>query len=136
MALEAPPFGRDTSWTDAPKWGRMASGGRLVAEAGVRRLRSTRSTLLYDPNYGLALVDLLGSELTPQQEAAIPSRIRSELRKDERIEEVKVHLSKERVGTSIAFFVDVEFETAEGPFEFAFSVQDGVLTVLRLPEAA
>lgn len=137
MALVAVPFGRDTSWTnDGPRYGRVVSGRLLIAQAAVRRLSTTRGTLLYDPDYGLALADLLGSELTPSQERSVPGRIRNELLKDERIEDVTVRLSKVRTGASVSFTVDIEFDTAAGPFSLALGVNDGVLEVIRLPEAA
>lgn len=128
MALTS-VFGRDTSCTDRLRPGRVVSGKRLVAEAVYRRLTTTRGTLLYDPNYGLALVDLLGAEITPNQEAALPSRIKNELMKDGRIEDVRVSLSK----SGAAYTVEIEVECAAGPFDLVLSVSDLTTEILRQP---
>lgn len=136
MPIQAVPFGRDTSCVERLRPGKVVSGRRLIAEACVRRLRTSRGTLLDDPNYGLALVDLLGSELTPQQEAAVPSRIRNELLKDPRVDDVRVTIAKTREGTSILFTVDLEIVTALGPFDLSLAVDEVDLTVLAIPEAA
>jgi phage baseplate assembly protein W len=136
-ALAASPYGRDTSATTRIMRGRLVSGNRLLAEAIVRRLITSRGQLLDDPNYGFALVDLLSKSLTPDEEAAIPSRIKNEIAKDRRLEEgsISVTLTPTSDGPIRDYEIEISASGDDGPFELALSIDDLKVSVLSLPEA-
>lgn len=131
-ALVSSPFGRALYCVDRVIPGRMVSGARLVGQAFVRRLTTTRGQLLYAQNYGINLVQMLNRRMTPAEQAAIPGRIRNELRKDERAKSVKVSVTKEDART---WSIDIDAETEAGPFTLALSVDDVSVSVLSLEAA-
>lgn len=132
-ALTSKPFGRALYCVDRVVPGRMVSGATLVGQAAVRRLTTTRGQLAYDQNYGLNLVQLLNRRMTKAEQAAIPGRIRNELRKDERIERLTVDVAKDDERT---WAISIYAETSAGPFRLALSVDDVSVEVLGLQEAA
>ncbi len=134
MTINGYPYGRDMSATDRIRRGRTTSGARLLAEAYYRRLITQRGSLIDDPDYGLPLVELLNTEMTPEQEAAIPGRIRNELRKDPRGDEaaLRVELVPLSTGPIRSYRVDIYGAGAEGPFELSVEVTDVTATLLGI----
>lgn len=135
-AITSPPFGRDTSATDRIYRGRVVSGNRLLAEALYRRLITARGELLDDPNYGFPLVDLLNAEMTKEEEATIPPRIRAELSKDERVVEGSLSVTMTRITTGpiAEYEVAIRADGGTGPFDLVLSVKDLKVSILSLPE--
>lgn len=128
-------FGRDISCTTSLRTGRYATGVRLVAEAAYRRLTTPRGMLHGDEdekNYGIDLLDLIGSIQTKSDEAAMPGRIAGELRKDERILAVDVTLVSRTEGPSLKWTITIEATTAAGPFSLQVGVDDVSVELLNI----
>ncbi len=140
--VKAEPYGQDTAtvFTDRGAYiayGRKSSGARLLAEAALRRLITQRGSLLDDPNYGLALVNFIGEDLTPTKLAALPGLIELELRKDARLAAVRVDVAM--VDTLPVQTLDVAIQIVgvdTGPFDLVVRVTELGLEVLSLSEAA
>lgn len=129
-------FGKDVSCTDSIRTGRFSRGTRLVAEAAYRRLTTPLGSLLggeEEQNYGFDLTSLIGSQATAQDAAALPGRIRAELRKDERIEAVDVTVTPTTATNgAVTWVVRVDGQTAEGPFSFQVGIDDVSLELLGM----
>jgi len=132
-------FGRDTSCLPGTglRTGRLVSGPRLVAEAGVRRLTTRRGTLRggeEEANYGKDLTELVGTVGTTNAAAALPGQIKAELSKDERIDpgKISVTVTSTVSGPSTKWNVAVKGETAEGPFDFVLAVSDVSVELLGM----
>jgi hypothetical protein len=103
----------------------------LVAEAIVRRITTARGTLLDDLDYGIDIADELSRATTRQDRAEVESRIRGELAKDDRIEELAVVITDStEIDRSLA--LDIFGTTAAGPFRLAFGIRSGALMVQDL----
>ncbi len=116
----ATDYGRDVRCTTSLKTGRFVSGVRLVAEACFRRLTTPRGMLRggdEEANYGLDLTELLGATNLRGVEASLPGRIRAELEKDPRVEEVTVDVlvTTTPAGDS-TFSITIDVVTGLGPF--------------------
>jgi hypothetical protein len=87
-----------------------------------------------EANYGLDLLEAIGSITTPSALAALPGQIQSELRKDERISEVIANVVETSVGPakSKAWSITINAETAEGPFTLVIGVSDVTVELLGL----
>lgn len=121
-------YGRDLSCTDKISSVRYASGARLVAEAAYRRLITPRGMLRggdEEADYGLDLVDLVGSVRATADAASLPGRIRNELEKDDRIVTgtVDVDVTVTEDGAKGRLFnVRIEAQTGAGPFTLTLDV--------------
>lgn len=127
MATNTTNFGTDTSCTNGLRTGRYVSGLRLVAEALYRRLRTPRGTLQggeEEQNYGLDLLDLLGSIVDPNGSAAaaLPAQIQAECLKDERVTDVTATVAQVKNGTVVSWTVTIAVTTGAGPFTFVLGV--------------
>lgn len=88
--------------------------GRLgVAHSVARRLDTPRGGLWYDEDYGYAIRQHLNAPA--QQASSIAASVEDEAQKDERVLAAKATVSL--FGTPQKLTVDLEVETAEGPFE-------------------
>ena len=128
-------FGDERSCTDSLRTSRFASGPRLVAEACYRRLTTPRGTLRGgddEQNYGLDLLNLIGTVSSASAAAALPGQIESELLKDERLDSVTATVTSSVVGPSTSWSIVVEGETAEGPFALTLSVDDVTVSLLGI----
>lgn len=128
-------FGRDTSCTTSLRTGRLVTGARLVAESAYRRLTTPRGMLRggeEELNFGLDLTEVIGSVKTAADAAALPGRIRAELKKDERIESVDVVVTETTSGPGRSFAVRVDALTAEGPFTLAIAVSEVTVELLGI----
>ena len=128
-------FGRDISCVTELRTGRFASGSRLVAESVYRRLTTPRGMLRggeEEANYGLDLTELIGSVSNKSDAAALPGRIESELRKDERIDSVTVTVVETTQGVAKSFEVFIEAETGEGPFDLQLQVSEVTVDLLGI----
>lgn len=128
-------FGRDLSCTTSLRTGRYVTGVRLVAEAVFRRLTTPRGMLRGgedEENYGIDLLDMIGSVSTKSDAAALEGRIRSELLKDERLESVTVRVISTTTGASKAFDIFIACTTSEGPFDLELGVDEVTVEILNL----
>jgi hypothetical protein len=133
MTLRASPFGRDTSATSQVHHGRLVSGTRLVAEAALRRLLTERGSLQDDLTYGLPLRAWLGAVSTPGDRLACADRVRGEIAKDPRIQQLSVDLAETRNGVSATWTLSVSATTLDGgSFDLALAADAVSFTVLRL----
>jgi hypothetical protein len=131
----ATSFGKDISCTTELKLGRYATGTRLVAEAIYRRLTTPRGMLRGgedEADYGIDLVDLIGSAATNSDAAALEGRIQSEVLKDERVISVTADVVPTTSGPGTEFVVTIEAETAEGPFSLQLSISDLTVELVGL----
>lgn len=129
-------FGRDVLCIDSPLTGRFASGVRVLAQRCYHRLITPRGMLKGGPDegdFGLDLASEVGGMTSAAQQAALPSRIENELRKDPQVESVAVSVSwsTDSDSTSSAE-VTVAVESAAGPFEFVLAVDAVSARILRL----
>lgn len=129
-------FGTDLSCTTGLRTGRYVTGARLVAEAAYRRLTTPRGTLFWgedEADYGLDLTELLlGQPNTTALANSLEGRIRNELKKDERIDEVAVTVATGTVGASTTYTISISATTADGPFELTLGVSDVSVDLLGL----
>lgn len=128
-------FGREMSCTTSLKTGRYVTGARLVAEAAYRRITTPRGMLTGGPeedNYGIDLLDLIGSVSSSALRASVPGRIRNELTKDERIATVDVDVTWSTNGPSTTAIITIEAKTAAGPFSLKLSVNEVSVSLLNL----
>lgn len=128
-------YGRDTSCTNTLRTGRYATGARLVAEAAYRRLITPRGSLRgseEEQNYGLDLMDLVGSVSTKADAASLPGRIRSELTKDERITSLDVEVLRIVDGPSVAYQITIDGKCDAGPFNLTLKASEVTVELLGL----
>lgn len=97
----------------------LATGARMLAQAIYRRLTTPRGAVLDAPDYGLDVRAFLSRGMTAAELAAIPGQIRSEVTKDERIEDADVHA---RMTAPDTLELTIRCSTAAGPFELVISV--------------
>jgi hypothetical protein len=77
-----------------------------------------------EADYGMDLTAYVGASVTALELASLPGRIKSELLKDERIEDVEALVQTEREGLDTRLVVRLEVETSEGPFALQLAVTD------------
>lgn len=92
-----------------------------------RRLGTSAGQLIDAPLYGFNLRELLHAGMTAAEVASIPSRVRAELMKDERVLDVAVQgtLAGGRLTLTIAG------SAAPGPFRFTLIVSDVTVDLIR-----
>lgn len=126
----ATDFGSDLSCTDdLDPNARELDGEQLVAEAIYRRLTTPRGALIDDPDYGLDVRSFLHKALTPSELQSIAGRIRTELLKDETIDDVQSSVTAAAGGQEI--FVNLIVTTGQGPFRFVFSITAETVSLLQ-----
>ncbi len=123
-------FGTDLSSLDELDETREVSGVELVAQDAVWRLKTPRAMGILEgdaPDYGMDLLEALGSAETEADAASLPDRIAAELTKDTRILTVKATVIRTVEGPATLFDIRIRCETAEGPFELVGLVNDAGL---------
>jgi hypothetical protein len=115
---------RDVSLYGSAVWcedsivtGKYARGKRAVAQAIYRRLITPRGMLFGgkdEQDFGLDVIGLIGSSVSPAEKAAIPSRIKAEILKDERVITAEVDMSTDDQIVISAY-------TDTGPFDLVLS---------------
>ncbi len=123
-------FGIDLSSLDDVDDTREVTGVELVAQDCVWRLKTPRGMGILGadaPDYGLDLLEALGSVELDADAASLPERIRAELSKDDRLLEETIVATVTRTvnGPAVAWDIRIRAETAEGPFELV-GTSDGV----------
>lgn len=131
-------YGRELSCTDQISTVRYVTGARLVAEAAYRRLTTPRGLLRGgedEADYGLDLLELVGSVRSDADAASLPGRIRNELAKDDRIAtgtlDVVVDVSEDGAKGK-RFSVRIEAQTGAGPFTLTLAVNDVSVEIVGL----
>jgi len=134
MTITTPPYGRDTSATSRVHYGKVVSGGTLLAEACYRRLISERSALEDDLTYGFALANKLGASMTLDDRESLAPELAAELKKDERIDDVTVSIIETQTeGASVALDIEIEGIGKEGEeFGLALRAKDAKVELLHL----
>lgn len=125
-------FGTDLSSLEDLDETREVSGVELVAQDAFWRIQTPPSSGILQadaPDYGIDLLDLIGSAQTASDAAALPDRIRSELTKDERILTVDSKVTRVVEGPSESWDIRISCETAEGPFELVGTANSGELNL-------
>ncbi len=132
-------FGRETSCTTSLRPGQYVSGARLVGEAAYRRLTTPRGMLQggeAEADYGIDLLDMIGSVETTSDVAALGGRVRNELLKDERILTVDVTpVATTATNGAVSVDLTVEATTKEGPFTLAVRVSEVTVQLLGIEAA-
>lgn len=131
----ATSFGKDVSCTNGLRPGQFVTGTRLVAEAAYRRLTTPRGMLRGgedEANYGLDLLDAIGSVASQSAALALGGSIRNELLKDERIESVDAAVVLTRNGPAHELDITIEAETREGPFTLTIAVDEVSVQLLDI----
>ncbi|WP_437606249.1 hypothetical protein WMF20_35355 [Sorangium sp. So ce834] len=98
---------------------RLASPTLTLAQAAYRRLTTPRGAVLDAPDYGLDVRQFFSRGMTAAEVAAIPGQVRSELTKEERLEDVEV---RARMLDGATLELVVRCRTAAGPFEMTMNV--------------
>ncbi len=108
------------------------SGLKNVANAVYRRVSTDRASIRRHPDYGLNLVDLLGSTITPLFLRTAEQAYAREVEKDERIDRCVCSFTYSPQ-TSI---VTARFQcsTAAGPFVLVLAASDVTVTIVESPE--
>jgi hypothetical protein len=121
---------------------RTVTGVDLVAQDAYWRLRTTpdQGIVVEDSpeGYGFDLEGVIGALDSEEDEAALPDKIRSELKKDERILSVESTISRSVAKNgAVDYDIAIKCETAEGPFELVGRAGDSGfnLAVKLLPGA-
>jgi hypothetical protein len=128
-------YGVDSWATDSVFTGRLARGKTLVAQACYRRLTTPRGTLRGGPdeeNYGIDLSSIIGAGNPLRVQAMLPSMIRGELVKDDRVADVSVtaDYTQDTAGrASFVIVVNVQLYEPDSDFELTIAVS-GVTTKL------
>jgi hypothetical protein len=136
MSATLPPLapddlGTDVALTDdlAPAWG-VASGKSNLAMAIYRRLTTTRGGLFYDASYGYSLMDLLNAELSAAELSEARGSIIAECEKDERVQAVTANLAFDSTANQLT--IDLELESAAGPFDLVLRASEVTVEILTL----
>lgn len=123
-ATTATNFGTDIACTDGLRTGQYSSGLRLVGEALYRRFRTPRGTLRggeEEQNYGLDLLDLIGSVARPNDVAALQGKIQAEALKDSRILTASAAILSNVDGPSTTYQITISVTTDQGPFDLVIA---------------
>lgn len=135
MSNAAINFGTDTWCLDSMRTGHLVTGPLLVAQAAYRRLITPRGMLQGgqdEANYGFDILTQLGTAVTPNTVAALPGMIQSELLKDERIQTADVVVTAATNGPAVTFNINIQAQTAAGPFTLVLSVNDVTVALLGI----
>lgn len=136
MTLVADPFGRDLSCTNAMQRGRMVSGVRLIAEAIFRRITTPRGELLYNPNYGDDVRELIQMDFDSENAARsfIQSRVEAQCDFEDRVTNVRVEVSFAQIDDERTAIIDIYCDSEIGPFDLSVSATELDVSLLKVPE--
>lgn len=95
----------------------------LIAQSNYAVLTTPRGAVADAPGYGYDVRGLLNKGLTVQQITQIAGQVRAQLVDDDRNDDVSVTLTP--VGNTGDFDLDIQGETAAGPYSLIFAVVDG-----------
>lgn len=124
------PYGVDISGVSGldPNF-TLVSGQTAVSQAIARRLTTQRGTLVYDPNYGTDVREILAAKVDRNRLEDWRARIESEARKDDRVSSVAAALAYDPATESLT--IRVSGALGAGPFSLTLAVT--AVTVELLP---
>lgn len=132
-------YGVDKWCADQVRTGRLARGRQVVAQALYRRLITPRGALREGGEglaYGIDLPGLIGAVGSAQATRMLPSRVRAEFLKDDRVADVSV-AAEIVIGTdgliSISLRVNVVLYEEDEEFSLTFSATDASVTMIGAP---
>lgn len=103
-----------------------------IVEALIRRLITSRGSLVDDENYGLDIRSYLSKGMTPRQLQQVQDDVRVECLKDERVEDISVTVTTANTSAGLTMTLSLSVTPADPEikaFNFVFAVTDkGVLT--------
>lgn len=111
---------------------RAVSGVELVAQDAIWRLKTPRGMGILEadaPDYGIDLLEVIGSVETSDDVASLPGRIRNALKDDERILTVDSTVTAIVNGPTTSYDIEIRCTTAEGPFELVGSATSDELNL-------
>ncbi len=116
-------YGSDIWCTDTLVTGRLARGRTVVAQALYRRLITPRGMLADDDTYGLDLAGYVGAVGTTVALAALPSLVRAELLKDDRVSDIAVTsaITTERSGL-VSIVLEISAVLTDESEQFSLTV--------------
>lgn len=129
-------YGQDTWCLDALQPGRYATGAVLVAQAIYRRLITPRGTLRggdEESAYGLDLSGYVGAVGYLSAVQALPSLVRAEIAKDDRVGDVDCAATLADLGSggvSINLSLSVNLADESQSFTLTLAVTDVTTTLL------
>ncbi len=129
-------YGVDTWCTDQVRTGRLARGRQVVAQALYRRLITPRGTLRENGEglaYGIDLPGLIGQVGPELAVRMLPTRVRAEFLKDDRVADVSAaaDIVTEANGlVSISLTVNVVLIEEDEEFSLSFVATDATVTMI------
>jgi hypothetical protein len=137
MTTRAPYFGTDLYSVEDVDETRTVTGVALIAQDALWTLKTptNQGVLEFDaPGYGLDLEGEIGNiDEAGTSAAALPDKIRSALKNDDRILEVETTVSRTVKGPAVEYEIIIRCETADGPFELvAVAGAEGFSLALHL----
>lgn len=129
-------YGTDTYCDDRLRSGRLSRGIVTVGLSALHRLTTPRGVVRIDAqpaNFGIDLSEYVGALGTDDAVAIIPSAIRAELAKDDRIASVDVDVRTEDVeagGVRVVPTIRITGHGSDVVYEFSLSVSDEGVDVL------
>lgn len=105
---------------------------RLLGEAAIRRLTTTRGMLADDPDYGIDVRTYMNRGTTVRELRDLASVVTSELRKDDRFDDIDVQVSQPSL-VELAFRIRITpADERLHAFTLTFALVNGQLTVEAL----
>lgn len=134
-------YGADVWCLDRMTTGKLARGRQLLMQAIYHRLTTPRGTLRGSAEaqaYGLDLAGLIG-KVGYDRRGVISGMIAAELKKDDRITEVVVNVTKTTATNgevSLVIVIDITPADESGDFRGTLAANDNAVAVIALGEAA
>lgn len=125
-------YGVETWCLDSLQPGRLARGRQVVAQALYRRLITPRGMLrggAEEAAYGLDLAGYVGSVGASIAVAALPSLIRHELRKDDRVSDVAVSVAAVPGGGTTSLAISIYVTLSDDSEAFQLTLEADAVTV-------
>lgn len=110
----------------------LVGGLDCLGQALVHRLSTPRGGLFYDPNYGTDLRAYIEENISPKTLALVRADVQAECIKDERVLTCTASTSFD--GATETLTVQVDVQTAAGPFRLVLAVTSLTVELLRQTE--
>ncbi len=124
-------FGSDVStFPDLDPTFAIIDGNRVLAEAILRRLTTTREGLFYDGDYGLDVRAWLNESLVPKRLYLLQRQIEAECEKDERVLSADATLDLNAVAHTLT--VTLIVDTSEDAFKLTLGIDQVSASILAI----
>lgn len=121
-------YGKDVFCTDdvKPNWDTLDGDDPIVVvNAAFRRLITDRGQLLDDPNYGFDVRQAWNQATSDATLEQLETSARSEVLKDDRVEDATVTLTRDPVDrTAVTFDLSLQLFDVDGTFALTFRVSE------------